>query len=572
MSKEQIKLTERTLGSISANKRASWLWFAVLLLTYFITIFFVNMSVRSEAVILIMGQPTPLRLLTGAFSSVANMCIIFLVVFYRRTGFIVALVIMLLQFPTLFASIFVQHNFTSISGICTNLMTMAAMILIYRNNVSIDKYQNRIRSQAVTDGLTGLPNRFAVNEFITDLIHRGERFAVATFDLDNFKNINNTMGHSTGDMILKELANRLKKNADDEKTGTLDLIADNGGDEFALVIRECDSPDKIYRTLASYEAVLEDKMTIDDCDYYLSSSIGFSVYPEDADNTDEILSHANTAMYEAKRSGIKILRYNKSFSNDDHLLEIERCVRYALDNDTLFFHLQPQYDISHNLRGFEALARMKGPDGNMISPADFIPAAERMGIVDQIDNAVFRKSAMFLGDLIRQTHTDISLSVNVSVKHLMRNDFLDEVRDILDSCGVPARQIEIEITESVMIDSVNKALECINELKKMGVRIAIDDFGTGYSSLSYLSEFPADMLKVDKSFIDRMNESDSSRQYVSAIISIGHVMNLDVISEGVEDDDQLDTLKEIGCDYIQGFIWGRPMEADAAAELVTKTA
>ena len=572
MSKGKIRLTERTLGSISVSKRASWLWFVILLIVYFVAIFFVNLSVRSEAVISIMGQPTPLRLLTGAFSSVANMCIIFLVVFYGRTGFMIALAIMILQVPSLIMSIFVQHNFASISGVFTNLMTIAAMILIYRNNVKIDKYQNRIRSQAVTDGLTGLPNRFAVNEFITDLISRGESFAVATFDIDNFKNINNTMGHSTGDKILKELANRLKNNADDEKTGTVDLIAYNGGDEFVLVMRECDSPDKIYRTLASYEAVLEEKMTVDDCDYYLNSSTGFSVYPDDADNTDEIISHANTAMYEAKRSGIRILRYNSSFSNDDQLLEMERCVRYALDNDTLFFHLQPQYDISHNLRGFEALARMKDPDGNLISPAEFIPAAEKMGIIDQIDNAVFRKSAMFLGDLIKQTNTDISLSVNVSVKHLMKNDFLDEVRDVLDTCGVPARQIEIEITESVMIDSIDKALECINELKKMGLRIAIDDFGTGYSSLSYLSEFPADMLKVDKSFIDRMNESDSSRQYVSAIISIGHVMDLDVISEGVEDDEQLDTLREIGCDYIQGFIWGHPMDADAAAELVTKTA
>jgi EAL domain-containing protein (putative c-di-GMP-specific phosphodiesterase class I) len=154
------------------------------------------------------------------------------------------------------------------------------------------------------------------------------------------------------------------------------------------------------------------------------------------------------------------------------------------------------------------------------------------------------------------------------VRYLMRNSFLDELREVLKSTGMPPEQLEVEITESIMIDSVDKALDCINEIKKLGIKIAIDDFGTGYSSLSYLNDFPADMLKVDKSFIDRMNTNDSSKQYVAAIISIGHVMNFTVISEGVEQPDQLDTLRNIGCDYIQGFIWGRPMAPDDAENLV----
>ena len=173
--------------------------------------------------------------------------------------------------------------------------------------------------------------------------------------------------------------------------------------------------------------------------------------------------------------------------------------------------------------------------------------------------------------MVRKYRTDATLSVNISVKHLMKNGFLDEVRSILSESGMPADQLEIEITESVLIDSVEKALSCINEIKSMGVKIAIDDFGTGYSSLSYLSTFPADMLKVDKSFIDRMNTSESSRQYVAAIISIGHVMNFTVISEGVEENDQLETLRSIGCDYIQGFIWGRPMPPEEAEMLVMQS-
>ena len=185
-----------------------------------------------------------------------------------------------------------------------------------------------------------------------------------------------------------------------------------------------------------------------------------------------------------------------------------------------------------------------------------------------MDISVFRNAAKFFGELIQKTGADITLSVNVSVRHLMKNDFLDEIRYVINTCGVPADKLEIEITESIMIDSAEKALVCINELKNLGLKIAIDDFGTGYSSLSYLINFPADILKVDKSFIDKMNSSESSKQYVAAIISIGHIMNFDVISEGVEEPEQLDTLRSIGCDYIQGFIWGRPLAPEDAEDLV----
>jgi EAL domain-containing protein (putative c-di-GMP-specific phosphodiesterase class I) len=309
---------------------------------------------------------------------------------------------------------------------------------------------------------------------------------------------------------------------------------------------------------------------VDGCDFFFSASIGWAVYPEDADTVDALLACTSTAMAEVKRgdSGSHILRYTPEIANIEHTLEIERKIRTALENDTLFFELQPQFDMKHQLSGFEALARMRDEDGNCIVPGEFIPVAEELGLIDQIDYVVFRKAAGFFGKLIRETNTKSVLSVNVSVRHLMRNGFLDELREVLKSTGMPPEQLEVEITESIMIDSVDKALDCINEIKKLGIKIAIDDFGTGYSSLSYLNDFPADMLKVDKSFIDRMNTNDSSKQYVAAIISIGHVMNFTVISEGVEQPDQLDTLRNIGCDYIQGFIWGRPMAPDDAENLV----
>jgi len=250
------------------------------------------------------------------------------------------------------------------------------------------------------------------------------------------------------------------------------------------------------------------------------------------------------------------------------VLEIESLIRSALENDAIYFQLQPQYDVNHRLRGFEALARMKDGEGKNVSPGEFIPVAEKVGLIDRVDGTVFRKATTFFGELLRKTGADLMLSINASVRHLMKNDFSEEIRELLKNSGIPAEKLEIEITESIMIESADKALQCIDEIKGMGVKMAIDDFGTGYSSLSYLNRFPANLLKIDKSFIDKMNTSDSSRQYVAAIISMGHVMGFDVISEGVEEEEQLETLKKIGCDFIQGFIWGRPLPKEDAEKLV----
>ncbi len=302
----------------------------------------------------------------------------------------------------------------------------------------------------------------------------------------------------------------------------------------------------------------------------MTAHMGFAEFPDDAEDSDTLQTRALTALDKARHYNIsdQICRYTPDLDNAEREMEIERKIRTALDENTLFFCLQPQYDIDHHISGFEVLARLRDAEGNIISPADFIPVAEKAGLIDRIDHAVFMDSARFFGDLVRRTKTDITLCVNISVRHLMKNDFISEVRDILAASGLPANQVEIEITESVMVDSFERAMKCITEIKELGMKVAIDDFGTGYSSLSYFSNFPADLLKVDKSFVDKMNTSDTAKQYVAAIISIGHVMNFEVIAEGVEDVEQVNTLRSIGCDYIQGFYWGRPMLPDDANKLV----
>ena len=561
---------EKTLHDLFENVRFPKLGFFVLIFLYIGSYALVVLTSHSEAAIMLGGQPIPYRSITGVFSAIGNLCIVLLVVLYKKPGFLVSMCFLLVSFPSAMTGIIKNGNYISIAGIFTNMLTLIAIYMIYSTNTKAEKAQARLRDQAVTDSLTGLPNRFASSELMGALAAKGEKFAVAVLNLKNFKGVNNTMGHSAGNAVLKEVASRLKKAADSRQTSTHDFVSSQGGDEFLLIIRDFRNNDEILETLEQYENVLKDRITVDGCDFFFSASIGWAVYPEDADTVDALLACTSTAVAEVKRgdSGSHILRYTPEIANIEHTLEIERKIRTALENDTLFFELQPQFDMKHQLSGFEALARMKDEDGNCIVPGEFIPVAEELGLIDQIDYVVFRKAAGFFGKLIRETNTKSVLSVNVSVRHLMRNGFLDELREVLKSTGMPPEQLEVEITESIMIDSVDKALDCINEIKKLGIKIAIDDFGTGYSSLSYLNDFPADMLKVDKSFIDRMNTNDSSKQYVAAIISIGHVMNFTVISEGVEQPDQLDTLRNIGCDYIQGFIWGRPMAPDDAENLV----
>jgi EAL domain-containing protein (putative c-di-GMP-specific phosphodiesterase class I) len=211
---------------------------------------------------------------------------------------------------------------------------------------------------------------------------------------------------------------------------------------------------------------------------------------------------------------------------------------------------------------------MKDEAGNFVYPGDFIPVAEKVGLIDKVDSMVFKKATTFFSSLIRKTGLDLTLSLNASARHLMKNGFIEEIRELIDNNDIAPNQLEIEITESILIDSAEKALQCINKLREMGVKLAIDDFGTGYSSLSYLNKIPANLLKIDKSFIDKINSNDSSKQYVAAIISMGHIMGLDVISEGVEATEQLNALRSIGCDYVQGYIWGRPMSAEDAEKLV----
>ena len=562
---------DKTLKNLSLNKEAPKSAFILLVLLYAIASFLTTRTSVMQGSIAIGGQMISYNSFTGVFSMLGYICIICLVMLFRRVGYIVSMAAIILQSPLMIFNIFVRGNLHSLPGLFSSVLIIGAISIIHFTYRKILKYQQSIREQAVTDRITGLPNRFACNELLTDLQRRGEPFVLVSVDLNDFKSINDTMGHDTGDQVLREVAKRWKDLANSLSTETVDFVARNSGDEFMIVISEYPSVKEIENTINAYREVLEKKITIDDCDYYLTACFGYSFFPEDSDVIENIYLFSDAALHEVKKagSGSRISRFTPDVLNFERTLEIERKIRTALNSDKIFFNLQPQYDINHNLRGFEALARMKDDDGSFISPVDFIPVAEKTGLVDRIDMRVFELSMEFLDKITRETGTEIMMSVNVSVRHLMKNTFIEDIKNILKAHNIAPERVEIEITESIMIDSAEKALQRINEIKAMGMKVAIDDFGTGYSSLSYLNNFPSDLLKIDKAFIDQMNMSESSKQYVAMIISIGHILHLKVISEGVESPDQVEVLKKIGCDYIQGFVWGKPMPPEEAGRLVS---
>ena len=557
------------LDRVSAANHFSFWGVVVLVLLYAGSTVFLRLTSASEGVFFIGHQPIPHRSVTGAFSAICNLCLILMIVLYKKPGYIIAASLTIAQLPGIVINM-AHQNYTSISGLVTNVVIFITISILYTFVSRSNRYLNKIRDQAITDRLTGLPNRFAITELMKYLIQKKESFALAVIKFNYFDKVNNTLGQQAGDEALVQIANRLRNISEEGSSGTKDFVATRKGNDFLLIVREYASEAKLRKTIEFYADAMKKEFIIENCSFNLSTSIGYATYPTDTDNADTVFDYAYKAMTQARKTDTAgfICRFTKDMLKGDNSVEIERYIRSAIDKDEVHYQLQPQYDASHKLRGFEALARIRDDKGKPISPVDFIPVAEKAGLVEKIDHSVLYASTKFVGDIVKKTKSDLILSVNASVRHLLQNGFVDEIKGALKKSGLPANQLEIEITESIMIDSVEKALDCIKQISALGVRIAIDDFGTGYSSLSYLNTFPADVIKIDRSFIINMNSSETSKQYVAAIIAIGHVMNFQVIAEGVEESDQVETLQKIGCDFIQGFYWGKPLDPEEAAKLV----
>ena len=418
----------------------------------------------------------------------------------------------------------------------------------------LKKDEEDLDKAAYTDQLTGCLNRRGLLRELAMKSEMGKEFYLIFIDLDNFKQINDTLGHEAGDELLCDVITTWSE----IQSKYPFTICRLGGDEFAIIYETKDKEitrefiTKVLRSITTLQSKFAN---------YVSASAGLALYDEDTSDLQQLLSYADTAMYKAKLSG----KNDYYFFDQDMYQEImkryltEKDLKNALKNDTFEMLYQPQYEISsHKLVGFESLIRLKNKKGEYINTQQFINVAEKSGLIYDIDMWVMHNVMKQTRDFVL-LHPEVEVSINISGKHITNKGFIETVIDSLSETNFPPKNLKIEITESSYIRHIDEAAQVVQRLKTLGIKTALDDFGTGYSSLNYLSKMAVDMLKIDKSFVDEILTKEGDKSFVDIIIKLGHLMNCKVIAEGVEDQDQLSTLAFLGCDCVQGYIWGKPI-------------
>lgn len=418
----------------------------------------------------------------------------------------------------------------------------------------------QIEKLAYTDTLTGLANRVAFMTRANELFNQTGGFimrAILFIDLDNFKNVNDTLGHDYGDLLLQQIAEKLSTLMSED-----DLFARTGGDEFLVLRNQVSSQDELDQFASQLIAIAQHPFQLDDEVVHVSMSIGVAIFPQNGLTINELIKNADIAMYSAKQAGKSGYCFFNSSMEDEvnHKNELEEILRNAIQNRELYLVYQPQCDISTGqITGCEALMRLRNGYLGQISPAEFIPIAEESGIIHELGAWALEHACDFNKQLLDAGYGPITMSVNVSLIQLKSPDFVQRVVEILDRTKLPPQYLELEVTESVLMQSMEQNIELINQLRSLGIRIALDDFGTGYSSFNYLTQIPIDTLKMDKSFVDNIS-TDSKDCYVAeTIISLAHKLNISVVAEGVEESDQLRILKENSCDILQGYLFSKPI-------------
>ncbi|MBU1310740.1 MAG: EAL domain-containing protein [Gammaproteobacteria bacterium] len=411
---------------------------------------------------------------------------------------------------------------------------------------------------ANSDTLTGLPNRAVFMQKLGDLVSNRSEHALLVFDLDNFKKINDSLGHELGDRLLCKLAERLTNHAN-----YCDKLYRLGGDEFALLLEQTN--DLAYITALAKELLgqINQPIQVHQHDLAITSSIGIVLFPDDGADPQALLRNADTAMYHAKSQGAnRYLFFNDSMNKQAvKRLQIENLIRYGLKEDYFVVYYQPKMDIaSGHLVGMEALVRFITPKGGLISPASFIPVAEETGQIIEIGEVVLRKACRDVKTWIDQGLFHGRVAVNLSSRQFSLPFLCELIDDTLQQTELPSYHLELEITEGTVMQSPPQAIETMKKLRARGIHLAMDDFGTGYSSLAYLKQFPLNTLKIDKAFIDDMSNA-RGRNMVDTIMTIAHNLNLTVVAEGVEQSEQLDMLRKLRCDVIQGYYYSKPLSA-----------
>ncbi len=434
------------------------------------------------------------------------------------------------------------------------------------------KAEEEIEQLAFHDSLTGLPNRSLFEKRLRELVSESDPanhlLAVMFVDIDHFKIINESLGHHIGDVVLRHVSNQLR-----QVIHSQDLLCRFAGDLFTLILT-IEKPADVIDTADRIEEALQLPIYLDGQEYTVSTSIGVSIYPNDSTSADVLIKNADTALHKAKEKGRGKREFFTGDMNEFTLerLKLEGFLRKAVQKGELEPYFQPQFCLkTERILGFEALVRWNHPELGLVSPMQFIPLAEEIGLIDEIGRFVLFESCKQLKRWHDSVAPYLSVSVNVSGRQFQRLSFVYEVKEAIETAGISAEYLHLELTESTMIQNVQYSISIMQELRELGVRLSIDDFGTGYSSLSYLKDFPVDYLKIDQSFIrhlsdDFFNTSDAA--IIKAIIMMCEGLSLSTVAEGVETHEQMKLLQEYGCHTAQGYIISKPMPACEASEFL----
>jgi diguanylate cyclase (GGDEF)-like protein len=435
------------------------------------------------------------------------------------------------------------------------------------------RYQVQLEHQANYDALTGLPNRNLLNDRLRQAVYQQRsprNLAVVFMDLDHFKFVNDSLGHSTGDKLLKAMSERLRAAL---REG--DTVGRVGGDEFVLILNDQSNEEVIFRAMQRISAKVSEPITIDGKELYVSCSAGISMYPQDGPDVDTLLKNADAAMYRAKEHGRNNFQFYTAEMNErvNERLALENALRRALERQEFILHYQQKVDMKSGvIVGAEALVRWMHPEWGLVRPARFIPLAEETGLIVQLGEWVLREACRQTREWLDSGLKPGVVSVNLSARQFRQEGLVRMVSRILEETKLEPAQLEMELTESMVMHNVEAAIATLQGLKSLGVALSVDDFGTGYSSLSYLKDLPIDALKIDRSFVRDIGAGADAEDGViaQAIVSLGHSLHLKVVAEGVETDQQVRFLKRLGCDELQGFFYGEPVAPADYAGLLEK--
>lgn len=432
----------------------------------------------------------------------------------------------------------------------------------------LKKKEEQLNYLAYFDSLTDIPNRIQLLEQLEKLIiyseNKNNNLAVLFIDIDNFKRINDSMGHKFGDQILKQTAIRLS-----ERVRGADIVSRFGGDEFVVILSDLNSKSDAHKISKHFMEAFSEPFYVMESKVFLNISIGIAVYPFDGISSEDLLSNADIAMYKAKKEGKNRVDFYEPILKSDVVtrLELEKGLRQAINNMEFVLHYQPQYNVKDNtIRGFEALIRWNHPGRGIVGPLGFIEVAEDNGMIIQIGDWVMRQACETMVRWMDEFGFDGIMSVNISPVQIKNIDFVKSIQRILNQTGLDPKRLELEITESILIESFDLTLEKLIELRSLGILISLDDFGTGYSSLSYLKNLPVDTLKIDKSFIDEIMQDSNSKEIIGSIINLVQKLKMETVAEGVETLEQYEYLKNVGCDCYQGYYRSKPISENEVNE------